>query len=110
MTKRRLFLARLKPEKVQGYIAAHDDIWPELEREYREAGVVTISCFLKGNDLYVYYEYDGDYLENKTPAGSPVDARWQAFMADFADKTVDLGEATEVYRMGQRRPPSVSAI
>lgn len=64
MMKRMCWWGRIKPDKIEEYKESHRVVWPELLAVYKKHGIVKISCFLKGNDLLVYTEYDPEiYLK-----------------------------------------------
>lgn len=60
----------IRPECIAEYKRYHEKIWPEIERAIREAGIRNYSIFLRGEQLFAYYEYTG-------PANE-LDARMQA--------------------------------
>ena len=48
---RHAFKMRLKPGNVAEYKKRHDEIWPELSRELRAAGISDYSIFLDEETL-----------------------------------------------------------
>jgi L-rhamnose mutarotase len=97
---RKVHLARIKPECLEAYQDYHHNIWPELEAAYKRAGIRHISCFMKGNLLVVYAEYD---VENPSfnETDNELHERWQALMRPMADPTYDGGDCEEVYNMSR---------
>jgi hypothetical protein len=63
--KRKLFLSKLKPEKVHLYKSYHQNVWPELESTYRKSGIKVVSCFLHDTTLAVYAEIDETVFEQE---------------------------------------------
>ena len=98
--RRMLFMSKLKPECVAEYRRYHENVWPELEKAYKEAGILKVSCFLHENTLLVYSEYD----ENLYPASrqallqQDVEQRWAAVMSKFSDTSFSSLEFEEIYR------------
>lgn len=49
----------IRPECIDEYKRHHARIWPEIEGAIRDAGIVNYSIFLRGEQLFGYYEYTG---------------------------------------------------
>lgn len=63
------------------YIRRHDEIWPEMVRTLKEAGVCNYTIWLDGNELFGYYECEkGSEFALRYQAESPVVARWDESM------------------------------
>lgn len=102
MTKRMCWWGKIKPEKIEEYKESHRAVWPEILALYRKNGISKISCFLRGNDLLVYTEYDDEvYLKGGREAiGKDETAqRWDVWMRDFALPGYKAVEFEEVFRM-----------
>lgn len=84
-SQRVCFLMRLKPERVQDYLAAHAEVWPEMLEALRHAGWTNYSLFVREHDgLVVGYLETDDFERAKAEmARSEVNARWQTTMAPF---------------------------
>ncbi len=101
MIKRTLHMARIKTECLEAYTDYHRHVWPELEAVYREAGFTELSCFLNGNLLLIYLEYD----DTRYPASSAwldtheTQLKWQALMRPLGDPEFQKLDFEEVYRM-----------
>ena len=97
--QRTLLIDRLKAESVPEYIRLHQQVWPELEAAYRQAGILQIGCYLNGCERVVFMEYDTEtYDQSKASLDrNPVEIRWQALMKSFCDPQVDRQSLTEVY-------------
>jgi L-rhamnose mutarotase len=52
--KRNAFKMKLKPGNVAEYKRRHDEIWPELARALREAGISDYSIFLDEETLTLF--------------------------------------------------------
>jgi L-rhamnose mutarotase len=81
---------KLKPGVVAEYKKRHDEIWPELARELRAAGVSDYSIFLDEETLTLFavQKLSG----TNTAAGLPQTAvvkKWWAFMAPLMEVNPD---------------------
>jgi L-rhamnose mutarotase len=78
------FLARVRPDRLEEYRAAHRDVWPEMTAALSTAGWTNYSIFLAADGLLVGYLETDDYeaaLERMAATG--VNDRWQARMAPY---------------------------
>lgn len=102
MPHRSAFVVRVRPDKVDAYVEAHDSVWPEMLDALRAAGIRNYTIYRSGNEMFGYFESDdlqraGEYL-----AGQDVNRRWQDAMADLLDARVpDEGPPPleEIFRM-----------
>ena len=88
MTERTAFVLRVRPDKLDEYVEAHREVWPELLDALRAAGIRNYTIFRSGNEMFGYFEADdleaaGRYLE-----GQEVSARWQDRMAEYLEERV----------------------
>ncbi len=100
MSKQRtIWLDRLKAESVQEYIRLHQQVWPELEAAYRQAGILQIGCYLNGCERVVFMEYESEIYDQARASldSNPVEIRWQAIMKTLCDPQVERQKFTEVY-------------
>ena len=63
MTQRSAFVLRVKPDKIDDYVEAHHDVWPEMLQALHDAGIRNYSIFLRDGLLFSYFEYTGDDLD-----------------------------------------------
>ena len=78
------FLARVRPDRLEEYRAAHRRVWPEMTAALSNAGWSNYTIFLADDGLLVGYLETDDYqaaLERM--ARTDVNDRWQAEMAPF---------------------------
>ena len=78
------FLARVRPDRLEEYRAAHRRVWPEMTAALSSAGWSNYTIFLADDGLLVGYLESDDYqaaLERM--AQTDVNDRWQAEMAPF---------------------------
>ena len=84
------FKMKLKPGVVAEYKKRHDEIWPELARELRAAGISDYSIFLDEETLTLFAVQK--LTENNTAAALPQTAvvkKWWAYMAPLMDVNTD---------------------
>ena len=102
MTKRSAFVLRVRPDRIDEYVEAHRNVWPEMLAALREAGIGNYTIFRHGNEVFGYLESDdlaaaAAYLE-----AQEVNARWQDAMADLLEERVpDAGPPAleEIFRL-----------
>lgn len=84
-SRRVCFTMRLKPGRVDDYLAAHETVWPEMLQALRETGWSNYSLFVdKPNALVIgYFETDDFEQALAGMAQRAVNDRWQAGMAEF---------------------------
>ena len=79
-------LIRVKPEKLDEYLAIHENVWPDLLAELKAAGMRNYSLWLAPGGLeFGYLECDDwdaacAYLDK-----SEVHSRWQEYMQNYLD-------------------------
>ena len=86
------FLLGIKPGNEQEYRRRHDEIWPDMVEALREAGAQNYSIFFDTDStrLFAYLEADPDFATFRDRiSADPVNARWQEYMKDIMDVTVD---------------------
>lgn len=82
--------ARIKDGKRGEYIRRHDEIWPELVAVLKEAGICNYTIWEQDNQLFGYYECEkGVDFAAKTQANSPVVDKWNEYMKDVMEMTLD---------------------
>ena len=75
------FLLGVRAGYEEEYKRRHDNLWPELSKEMRGAGVSKMSIFRFGLQLFLYMEVE-DYAESvRILENSPVSIRWENYMA-----------------------------
>ena len=102
MTERSAFVLRVRPDKIDEYVEAHRDVWPEMLAALREAGIRNYTIFRDGSRVFGYFESDdleaaGAYME-----AQEVNSRWQDTMSKLLEERVpDAGPPTleEIFRL-----------
>lgn len=81
---------KLKPGTVAEYKKRHDEIWPELSRVIREAGISDYSIFLDEATLTLFAVQKQS--ANNTAAdlpNHPIVKKWWSYMAPLMEVNVD---------------------
>jgi L-rhamnose mutarotase len=79
---------RRDPDLIAEYIAYHEDVWPEIHKSIRDAGVVDMQLYeLDGRLFMIMDTADGFSFERKArmDAANPRVQEWEALMAKFQD-------------------------
>ena len=102
MTERRGFVLRVKPERVDEYVAAHQEVWPEMLEALSAAGIHNYTIFRSGNEMFGYFEAHDLERAERFLASQEVSARWQDAMAELLVARVPDGgppPLEEVFRL-----------
>ena len=88
MSQRSAFVLRVRPDRIDDYVAAHRDVWPEMLGALRGAGIRNYTIFRDGNQVFGYFEADDLEAAARFLADHPVCTRWQDAMAELLDERV----------------------
>jgi L-rhamnose mutarotase len=102
MTQRTAFVLRVRPEKIDEYVSAHRDVWPDMLDALRDAGIRNYTIFRDDNRMFGYFEADDLEAAGRYLAQQEVSTRWQDAMADLLEERVpDAGPPPleEVFRL-----------
>jgi L-rhamnose mutarotase len=102
MTQRTAFVLRVRPDKIEEYLAAHRAVWPEMLDALRAAGIRNYTIFREGSQMFGYFEADDLQAAGTYLAQQAVSTRWQDAMADLLEQRVpDQGPPAleEVFRL-----------
>ena len=81
---------RIKPGCKAEYQRRHAEIWPEMVKVLKEAGICNYSIFYCKDELFGYYECEkGVAYAEKVQAESPIVDRWNAYMEDVLELEMD---------------------
>ena len=84
--QRHAFKMKLKPGVAAEYKKRHDEIWPELSREIRAAGISDYSIFLDEETLTLFaVQKLNDKNSAATLPDSPIVRKWWDFMAPLME-------------------------
>jgi L-rhamnose mutarotase len=102
MTQRTAFVLSVRPEKIEQYIQAHKEVWPEMLQALRDAGIRNYTIFRHGTEMFGYFEADDLEAAANHLARQEVSTRWQNAMAALLDQRVPDGgppALEEVFRL-----------
>jgi L-rhamnose mutarotase len=88
MTQRTAFVLRVRPDKLEAYIQAHREVWPEMLDAIRGAGIRNYTIFRDGNQMFGYFEADDLDAAERHLAQQDVSTRWQDAMAEYLEERV----------------------
>ncbi len=102
MSQRSAFVLHVRPDRIDEYVAAHREVWPEMLDALRAAGIRNYSIFRAGTDVFGYFESDDLAAAERYLAAQEVSARWQDAMAGLLQERVpDSGPPAlpEIFRL-----------
>ena len=88
MSQRTAFVLRVRPERLDEYVAAHRAVWPEMLEALRAAGIRNYSIFRDGDRMFGYFEADDLEAAGRYLAEQEVVSRWQDAMAELLEERV----------------------
>ena len=84
------WIAQVYEGKMEEYIRRHNEIWPEMVKLLKDAGISNYTIWTDGNTLFGYYECEkGVDFATKKQATSPVVKKWNEYMKDVMFMPVD---------------------
>lgn len=101
------FTTQIDPRHLERYRERHTAVWPEMLIALRDAGWRNYSLFLsETGQLIGYFEADDKDRAQARMAGTEVNARWQAQMAELFGGDGNPDEAftfvPEVFNLGDQ--------
>jgi L-rhamnose mutarotase len=102
MTQRSAFVLRVRRDKIDEYVEAHRNVWPEMLDALRAAGIRNYSIFRHGNEVFGYFESDDLAAAGAYMSRQEVNDRWQDAMAELLEERVpDEGPPAleEIFRL-----------
>jgi L-rhamnose mutarotase len=95
---------RVKPEKRDEYIKAHNEAWPEILKGLKDAGCHEMTIFLRGDLLFLYALIDDVANFTKTREKDPYFQKWNDWMYQLLEHPFDeeepaaFAELKEIWR------------
>jgi len=102
MVERVGFVLEVRPERVEEYVEAHREVWPEMLAALKGAGIRNYTIFRAGARVFGYFETDDREATERYLAEQPVSSRWQDRMAEYLAGRVDDAGPTpleEIFRL-----------
>ncbi len=88
---RAAFVLHIRPDRIDEYVEAHREVWPEMRSAISDAGIRNYSIYLDGTRAFGYFEADDPDASLAALGETDVNGRWQDAMADLLDARVDDG-------------------
>lgn len=88
MTQRTGFVLHVRPDRIDEYIEAHENVWPEMLDALRSAGIRNYTIFRSGSDVFGYFEADDLGAAARYLEAQEVSSRWQNTMAELLEERV----------------------
>ena len=88
MTQRSAFVLRVRPDRIEEYVAAHAEVWPEMLDALKQSGIRNYSIFRDGSQVFGYFEGDDLDAAARYLDAQEVCTRWQDAMADLLEERV----------------------
>jgi L-rhamnose mutarotase len=82
------FVLRVKPDRIDDYVAAHRAVWPEMLDALRGSGVRNYTIFRAGTTVFGYFECDDAAATAAYLGSREVCSRWQNAMAELLEERV----------------------
>jgi len=102
MTQRSGFVLDVRPDKIDEYVEAHRQVWPEMLDALRSAGIHNYTIFRAGTSVFGYFESDDLEFAAHYLAAQEVSARWQDRMSGLLrDRVSNSGPPPleEIFRL-----------
>jgi len=102
MTQRSAFVLHVKPDRIDEYVEAHRNVWPEMLQALRDAGIRNYTIYRSGTEMFGYFESDDLERAGAHMAAQEVNTRWQDAMAELLDERVPDGgppPLEEIFRL-----------
>jgi L-rhamnose mutarotase len=94
--------ARLRPDKVDAYVAAHANVWPDVLDAIRAAGIRDYSIWLWEDRVFAQYETDDHEASLRIEAAAEATQRWRAHMREYFTEELATAGVTwlpEIFRL-----------
>ena len=77
MTQRTGFVLHVRPDKIDEYVEAHANVWPEMRDALSSAGIRNYTIFRAGTEVFGYFEAEDLDAAERYLAAQEVCTRWQ---------------------------------
>lgn len=86
------FTMRVKPERLEEYVAVHRAVWPSVLDAIKRSGIKRYSIFLRGNDLFFFMEAEDVAAALQYLDQDPEHARWnREVTGDMFETKLNVG-------------------
>jgi L-rhamnose mutarotase len=91
MTQRTGFVLHVRPDKIDEYVSAHRNVWPEMLDALRAAGISNYTIFRAGTSVFGYFEAEDLDRAAAVLEAQEVSSRWQNAMAELLEERAPDG-------------------
>ena len=94
--------ARLRPDKVDAYVEAHANVWPDVLAAITRAGIRDYSIWLFGDRVFAQYECDDPEVAIAVENADEATQRWRALMREYFEPELAVNGVTwlpEIFRL-----------
>jgi L-rhamnose mutarotase len=94
--------ARLRPDRIEGYIEEHGHVWPDALAAITAAGIRDYSIWLWDDRVFAQYEADDPEAALRLEEAAEATQRWRAHMREyFTDELATEGVTwlREIFRL-----------
>lgn len=88
---------RVKKGMEEEYRRRHCQIWPEILAGIKRVGIHNYSIFMRGQELFSYFEVEDLQQAIATLAADPINQRWQEYMAPLMEVSSGIKDSSTVY-------------
>ena len=87
-------LIRVKPGRLEEYVAHHAEVWPEILEMIRQCNIRNYSIYHKDGHLFAYFEYTGNDFDADMAkmAADPKTLEWWALMKPMQEPLATRAE------------------
>lgn len=92
---------RPDPVLIAEYIRLHQEVWPEIRKSIRDAGVLDMQIYRMGSRLFMIMETADDFtMERKVAmdAANPKVIEWETLMGSY-QQVDDAGDPTQRWQL-----------
>ncbi|MFN8623332.1 MAG: L-rhamnose mutarotase [Chloroflexota bacterium] len=75
--------ARLRPDKIDAYVEAHANVWPDVLAAITAAGIRDYSIWLFEDRVFAHYECDDPAESIRVEDAAEATGRWRALMREY---------------------------
>jgi L-rhamnose mutarotase len=83
------FIMKIKPGSEEEYSRRHQQVWPELLADLKQAGCSRYSIYMRGLELFAYMEVEDFQRYLTVMAASQASERWEQYMSDILMRETD---------------------
>lgn len=97
------FLMKLRADRIDDYLGAHSEVWPEMLDALRRTGWHNYSLFLRPDDGLVvgYLETDDFDRATREMADTDINDRWQQTMAPYFEAPAGRHPDQAMFRLDE---------